>query len=242
MTNDDSMTSRHGSKGPQHIAIIPDGNRRWARMKGLRLMQGYSMGIDKIIDVGLWAKTLGVKTLSVWALSTENIVGRGRHEISLLFKLYTKAVYDKKILKMLSDNHARVNVIGNLSLLPAKLRRGLLLLQKKTREYKDLSINLLIGYGGRDDIAFALKRLYANRILPKHLDSKTIASMLMTATVPDVDLIIRTSGEKRLSGLLPWQSNYSELYFSRKYWPDFSRSDLKRAVDTYKKRERRFGR
>ena len=236
------MMSSRKPGSPEHIAIIPDGNRRWARRRGLKLLQGYSMGIDKVIDVGLWAKMLGVKTLSVWALSTENLTGRSKHEISLLSKLYTKAVYDKKILKMLSDNHARVNVIGNLSLLPEKLRKGLLLLQEKTSRYSDLSINLLIGYGGKDDLTFALKRLCASDISPKDLNSKTIGSMLMTANVPDVDLIIRTSGEKRLSGLLPWQSNYSELYFSRKYWPDFNRNDLKRAIDTYKRRERRFGR
>jgi undecaprenyl diphosphate synthase len=236
------MVSSRESGGPEHVAIIPDGNRRWARGRGLKLLQGYSVGIDKIIDVGLWAKMLGVKTLSVWALSTENLVGRSRHEINLLFRLYTKAVYDSKILKMLSDNHARVNVIGNLSLLPEKLRKGLLMLQEKTSRYNDLSINLLVGYGGKDDLTFALKRLCASSISQKNINSKTIESMLMTANVPDVDLIIRTSGEKRLSGLLPWQSNYSELYFSKKYWPDFNRKDLKRAIDTYKKRERRFGR
>ncbi len=225
---------------PQHIAIIPDGNRRWAHANRLRLQQGYSIGINKIVDVCIWAKRQGVKTISVWALSTENIANRSSTETGLLYRLYAKAATDSHIIKLLESNKARVKVIGNMGLLPERLREALRGLEQRTQAYTELTINLLVGYGGRDDIAHAVKSLNAEKI--KNVDSEAIKSRLMTADVPDVDLIIRTSGEQRLSGLLPWQSNYSELYFARKTWPDFGREDLKRAIDTFQKRQRRFGR
>ncbi len=226
--------------GPGHIAIIPDGNRRWARLNSLGLLRGYSAGINKVVDICIWAKRYGVKTMSIWALSTENATGRSRQETSLLYRLYTRTVYDKKILRTLSENRARVRVIGNLSILPKKLQDGLLMLQEKTRLYGELSINLLVGYGGREDILHAIRSIRHSSKGKVAYDS--VKSMLMTSQVPDVDLIIRTSGERRLSGLLPWQSNYSELYFARKYWPDFGRDDLRRAIYAFRTRQRRFGR
>lgn len=224
---------------PLHIAIIPDGNRRWARSNKLNLMSGYNAGIGKIIDVCTWAKKQGVNTISVWALSTENINQRSSTEIGLLYRLYIKAANDKHILGLLKQNGAHVNIIGNMAILPKKLKDALLKVERQTRMYKDLTVNLLVGYGGREDIAYAVKSINAER--PKRIDSDSIKSRLMTANIPDVDLIIRTSGEKRLSGLLPWQSNYSELYFARKTWPDFGKEDLKRAIDTFHRRQRRFG-
>ncbi|HUC39086.1 MAG TPA: polyprenyl diphosphate synthase [Candidatus Acidoferrum sp.] len=230
---------KKNAQTPLHIAIIPDGNRRWSRSNRLNLRKGYSMGIGKVIDVCTWAKKQGVDTISVWALSTENITQRSKAEIGLLYKLYIKSANDQKILELLEKNGARVNIIGNMSILPKRLKDALLKLQNQTRMYKELTVNLLVGYGGKDDIAYAVRSISAER--PKHIDSEAIKSRLMTADVPDVDLIIRTSGEKRLSGLLPWQSNYSELYFARKTWPDFGREDLKRAIDTFHRRQRRFG-
>ncbi len=236
------MANKHDRSGrtPLHIAIIPDGNRRWAHNNRLNMLQGYNAGINKIIDVCIWAKNQGVKTVSVWALSTENISQRSRGEISLLYKLYTKAANDGSILKMLQDNKANVKIIGNLTLLPEKLRSALKKIERQTRMYKDLSINLLMGYGGRDDIAYAMRSAAATG--QRGINTESARSKLMTANVPDVDLIIRTSGEQRLSGLLPWQSNYSELYFAKKNWPDFGKGDLKRAIDTFRRRQRRFGR
>ncbi len=208
-------------------------------MNRLNLQWGYNAGINKIIDVCIWAKNQGVKTVSVWALSTENAKERSRYEVGLLYKLYTKAANDKGILKLLKENKANVKIIGNMAILPEKLRTALKKVEAQTRMYRDLSINLLVGYGGRDDIAYAVKGLLASNA--KNISADMIKSKLMTAEVPDVDLIIRTSGEKRLSGLLPWQSNYSELYFAKKNWPDFGKEDLKRAIDTFRKRQRRFG-
>ncbi len=231
--------SKCGSGVPLHIAIIPDGNRRWARTNRLNLAKGYGAGINKIIDVCMCAKRQGVKTVSVWALSTENVKQRSSGELSLLYRLYTKAANDSSILKLLQENRANVRIIGNLSLLPTKLREALKRVERKTKMYKDLSINLLVSYSGRDDIEYAVKSVAASGA---RANADSIRSNLMTANVPDVDLIIRTSGERRLSGLLPWQSNYSELYFARKNWPDFGKGDLKRAIETFKKRQRRFGR
>ncbi len=225
---------------PEHIAIIPDGNRRWSRTHRLNLQTGYNAGIQKAVDLCIWAKEQGVKSLSLWALSTENIKNRSRGELNLLYNLYAKTAYDRSLLKKLKENNARVNVIGNMSMLPKRLNDALTYLQNQTRMYKDLSINLLIGYGGRDDIMYAVKRL-SSQHTAKISDEKVKAE-LRTANIPDIDLIIRTSGERRLSGFLPWQSDYSELYFARKYWPDFKKEDLKRAIDTYKRRNRRFGR
>lgn len=223
------------------MAIIPDGNRRWARGNRLNLLKGYRTGINKAIDVCVWAKEQGVRTISVWALSTENATGRSGGELRLLYRLYANATKDKLIMDKLKKNKAHIKVIGNMGLLPKKLREGLADLERKTRMYKELTINLLVGYGGREDITHAVKSICASGVPPGKISSDMIESKLMTASLPDVDLIIRTSGEQRLSGLLPWQSNYSELYFTSKYWPDFGREDLKRAIDTFYRRQRRFG-
>ncbi len=226
---------------PAHVAIIPDGNRRWVRKHGLSLMTGYDTGIKKFIEVAMWAKEMGVKTISIWGLSTENVKNRSSAEINTLFKLYMKAATDPKILKQLDDNRARVRVIGDMAPLPKKLKKELKALEARTRAYKDFSINILVGYGGRDDILYAAKKLLSSHKRRIKLTYETLRENLRTATLPDVDLLIRTSGEMRLSGFLPWQGSYSELYFSKKYWPGFGKEDLKRAIASFSDRERRYG-
>jgi undecaprenyl diphosphate synthase len=226
------------SKAPYHVALIPDGNRRWARQHRLDFFHGYDLGVKKFIKFSIWAKNMGIKVLTVWALSTENVRNRDNRELGVLYKIYIKAAKDKSILKMLKDNDTRINIIGDLALIPASVRKALYSLQNKTKSFRSFTINLLIGYGGRDDLLHALGGV------PRHgkrLGEDAIAKHLITSKVPDVDLVIRTSGEMRLSGLLPWQTCYSELYFAKKYWPDFGRSDLQSAVSEYGKRERRFG-
>jgi undecaprenyl diphosphate synthase len=219
-------------KVPSHIALIPDGNRRWSRGQGLSIMSGYKNGVEKFISFSIWAKSMGVKTLTVWALSTENIRNRSRIELNTLLGLYMRAAKDPKLLALLLRNRARVRFVGNMQLIPANLRRELTKLEAKTRACRELTINLLIGYGGRDDLLYAVGRTGS---------AKEFEKRIMTSSIPDVDLVIRTSGEHRLSGFLPWQTDYSEIYFSRKFWPDFQRRDLKRAIDSYSERERRFG-
>ncbi len=229
------------SSNPKHIAIIPDGNRRWVSKNRTKLYSGYSLGIRKVIDISLLAKKHGVKILTIWALSTENIKKRNRNELNLLYRLYAVTAKDKEILEILRKNSVKVKIIGNLNILPENLKKALSFLQAKTRHYKDLTINLLVGYGGREDIEYMIKKIRAKLIDNPNASLNSINNYLRTAIVPDVDLIIRTSGEMRLSGFLPWQSSYSELYFSKKYWPDFGEEDLKKAIKTFSERNRRFG-
>ncbi|MDE1810758.1 MAG: di-trans,poly-cis-decaprenylcistransferase [Candidatus Micrarchaeota archaeon] len=228
---------------PSHLALIPDGNRRWSKLHRFALFKGYEAGVRKFVDFGIWAKGFGVNTLTVWALSTENISSRSKTEIGTLYALYIKAARDPKILDTLQKNHARIRVIGNLTGVPKKVKEAFAYLEGKTRMYKEFTINLLVGYGGHDDMVYALRRIRAESAHHHRVEitEKTIRENIRTASVPDVDLIIRTSGEMRLSGFLPWQSDYSELYFTKKYWPDFEKADLEKALNVFSQRKRRFG-
>jgi undecaprenyl diphosphate synthase len=238
-----SRNSKHLSPVPRHLALIPDGNRRWSSSHRLEIFNGYQKGVKKFIDFSIWAKGFGVKTLTVWALSTENIKNRSRSEINVLYKLYVNAAKDPKILETLRENRARVRIIGNPKLLPKHVISALHSLERKTKDYKDFTINLLVGYGGKDDILYAFKRIYNYALQGKAngITENLINQSMRTASIPNVDFIIRTSGEMRLSGFLPWQSDYSELYFAKKYWPDFDKRDLERALTVFSERQRRFG-
>lgn len=229
---------------PEHLALIPDGNRRWSSSHRLALFSGYQKGVKKFIDFSIWAKGFGVKTLTVWALSTENIKNRSKEEIGFLYSLYVNAAKDPEVLRMLKENNARIKIIGNSNLLPKKVKEALQSIERKTRRYKDFTINLLIGYGGKDDILYAFKKIcnYALQGKINSISEDLVNESMRTASLPDVDFIIRTSGEMRLSGFLPWQSDYSELYFAKKYWPDFNKRDLKKALKVFSERQRRFGR
>ena len=228
---------------PENVALIPDGNRRWARNHRMTLLSGYSLGVKKAIDFGIWLKGLGVKTFTVWALSTENLNNRNRTELNVLYRLYVKTARDKKVLDLLAKNGARVKVIGNMKLLPRNVSRALKSLESRTKRYKDFTINLLIAYSGKEDILHAAKALVYNAVRERQrrITEALLNSRLRTAAIPEPDLIIRTSGELRLSGFMPWQSSYSELYFTKKYWPDFSKSDLNRAISEFSRRKRRYG-
>ncbi len=236
------MNANKISNPPSHIAIIPDGNRRWAREHMLDLYRGYNLGIKKFIDVSLWAKNFGVRTISVWALSTENLMNRSQKELNMLYALYKRAAYDESLLNKLATNKARVNIIGNSSKLPKDLNRALRSVEERTKDNDELAINILLDYGGREDLLYAVKKLVTKRSNTRlRLTYETIKQNLRSAIVPDIDLVIRTSGEQRTSGLLPWQTSYSEFYFSKKYWPSFSHDDLRAAIEDFSSRQRRFG-
>ena len=224
---------------PRHVALIPDGNRRWARENSLKVFNGYEAGIKKFIDFSIWLKSLGSDTLTVWALSIDNVAGREARELKALYDLYVRAAHDPEILRKLDENGSRVRVIGDTALLPPRVRDALRSVEARTRSYKSFTINLLIAYGGRYDLTVAMRHILSRGAAPTEA---LVRKSLLTSSVPDVDMIIRTSGEQRLSGFLPWQSTYSELYFSKKYWPDFQRKDLERAVNDFSSRHRRFGR
>lgn len=228
---------------PRSVAIIPDGNRRWAKSHKLQLMRGYDIGINKAISVSLWLNKLGIKELSIWALSTENVKNRSKDELKLLYSLYKRTSTDPKVISKFNKNNAKVVLVGDLKILPADVRRDLRSLEKATSKNNDLRINLMIGYGGQEELVHAVKRLLADRIKRriKTINESIFRTYLRSACLIDPDLIIRTSGEMRLSGFLPWQSAYSELYFVNKYWPDFNEKDLKEAIEEYSRRSRRYG-
>ncbi len=228
---------------PSHIALIPDGNRRWAKINKLHILDGYSIGIKRFGEFARWSREFGVKTLTVWALSTENLRNRSKLELKVLFGLYLKAATDKNYLKDLKENKARLRVIGDMSSLPKKLRDALMDLERQTSMYKDLTINLLINYGGKEDLVYSVQQMSKELKHNKNakIDEEFVREHLRSAILPDVDLIVRTSGEMRTSGLLPWQGSYSELYFSKKYWPDFGREDFRKAIQTFSQRQRRYG-
>jgi undecaprenyl diphosphate synthase len=184
----------------------------------------------------------GIHSITVWAFSTEN-AGRPVKEVEALLNIYRKAATDKNIIKRLHETKTRFIVIGEKALLPNDLIILLHKIENMTKNYSDRVIYMLLGYGGREDILHA-----ANEILKEakekkieKVDSDTFKKYMLSKSVPDIDFVIRTSGEERLSGFMPWQSGYAELYFCKKYWPDFNRKDLKKALIEYSKRERRFG-
>lgn len=229
-------------KIPTALALIPDGNRRWARSHSLSFFSGYKQGVEKFIDFADWCKEYGVKNITVWAFSTENFK-RPTPERNALFNIYRKVATDKEILARLHANKTRFNVVGNKALLPSDLARALQKIEIETGAYKDRVINMLIAYGGRDDILHAatqLVRAAVNKGI-RNVSEALFRTYMFSGSVPDIDLVIRTSGEERLSGFMPWQSGYSELYFSNKLWPDFTRKDLQKALAEYERRQRRFG-
>lgn len=229
-------------KTPKSLALIPDGNRRWAKHHMLNFFNGYSKGVEKFIEFAEWCKDYGVGNITVWAFSTENF-NRPGPEKRALFDIYRKVAADRNIIERLHKNRTRFNVIGNKKLLPTDLAKALGNVEQETSHHKERAINMLIAYGGRDDILHAAKTL-VNRAVGERLrdvSSALFKTYLFSNQVPDIDLIIRTSGEERLSGFMPWQTVYSELYFTRKLWPDFTKRDLERALTEYSSRQRRFG-
>jgi undecaprenyl diphosphate synthase len=224
---------------PKHIAIIPDGNRRFAEKKGISRQEGYAIGIRKIGDVLKWCKEHDIRMLTMWGFSTDNFK-RDRDEISGLFELFKDNL--RKAIDSDDSNKKdlRVRFFGRTSMFPKEIqemiRRAEGISSGGERKYQ---LNLLLSYGGREEIVDAVNSIISEGA--RQVDEKAISDHLYTKGLPDPDLIIRTSGEQRLSGLMPWQSCYSEFYFSRKLWPDFSKSDFERALVEFANRRRRYG-
>ncbi len=225
---------------PKTVALIPDGNRRWAKANVLSVAKGYDLGVKKFIEFSEWCKSYGIDSIAVWAFSTENF-SRDKTEVKELFKIYKRAANDKEILARLQKNQTRLKVVGNTKLLPPDLLAALKKVENKTKHYKGRVINMLIGYGGKDDILNAVKKMVGTVKNPSVITDALFRKYLISGAMPEIDLIIRTSGEHRLSGFMPWQTSYSELYFSKKLWPDFTKQDLHTALLDYNKRHRRFG-
>jgi short-chain Z-isoprenyl diphosphate synthase len=229
---------------PRHIGVILDGNRRWARTVGLDHSTGHRRGADHIADVLRWSEEVGVEVVTLWMLSTDNL-SRSSEELAELVGIITDAVGD-----LAASGRWRLQVVGALDLLPPEFARSLRAAQERTADVVGLHVNIAVGYGGRREIADAVRAMLREHAgngisLEELADSfsvEHIAEHLYTKGQPDPELVIRTSGEQRLGGFLLWQSVHSEFYFCEAYWPDFRRVDFLRALRSYAARERRLGR
>jgi undecaprenyl diphosphate synthase len=224
---------------PQHIGIIMDGNRRWAKKRGLTAMQGHEAGAKALVKIVEHCLDLGVKTLTIYALSTENWRKRAKKEVEGLFNLLTKIAKEKS--KEYKKKGIKVAVLGEFQAFPRKVVRAIKEILKIVKEHERLKVNIALNYGGRDEILMAVKKIIGEGVSPRKLNEEMFSKFLYTNGEPDPDLIIRTGGEIRLSNFLLWQMSYSELYFTDVLWPDFGPKELEKAIAEYQRRQRRFG-
>lgn len=223
---------------PQHIAIIVDGNRRWARERGLPTLAGHKKGAERVGEIVKYAQELGVKIITIYAFSTENWK-RQKEEVSYLMGLFDD--YARSKIDEARDLGIQVRILGDIHGLPNSLQKALSQLMEATRNNEKLIFNIAINYGGRDELVRAFRKLLLANVPAAELSEELISNNLDTAGLPDPDLIIRTSGEQRLSNFLPWQGTYAELYFPQVYWPDFDKKQLDIALEEFRKRQRRMG-
>lgn len=224
---------------PQHIAIIMDGNRRWARQRGLPEGKGHEAGTDALEKIVESAAKIGVKTITVYALSTENIRERAKREIAGLFNLM-RSSYHTKLKKMMA-NGVKISILGELNGLPKTIQRLIEELKKTYIKNESIKLNIALNYGGKKEIVEAIKDLVKKGIDVDKINDELISTHLYTNGQKDPDLVIRTGGRIRLSNFLLWQTAYSELYFTKTLWPDFSPEELKKAIKWYQTQQRNFG-
>ena len=222
-------------KLPAHIALIMDGNGRWAKRRFRPRSYGHRMGVQNMVRICSHAFRLGVRIVTVYALSTENLF-RPKEELDTLFDLI-RTYFSKKKDKLL-EMGVKINVLGDLSVFPADIRENILRVMDETRSLTDGLFNICLDYGSRQEIVRAVNAAVAQG---RFVDEASFSALLQTGGLPDPDLIIRTGGEVRLSNFLLYQAAYSELYFSNKMWPEFSKRDLEKAIENYSARDRRFG-
>lgn len=223
---------------PAHLAIIMDGNGRWAQARGLSRSEGHKAGVHAVKSIVTECRKLGIPHLTLYTFSQENW-GRPREEVALLFQLLVSFLGQE--LPSMLENDIRLRVFGEISELPLAARSALNHALKKTEHCASMTVNLALNYSGRAEILRAVRSLLAKGLSPNNLTEESFAAELYTAGQPDPDLIIRTSGECRLSNYLLYQSAYSELYFTSVLWPDFGVSELHEALRAYAGRNRRFG-
>lgn len=223
---------------PAHIAIIMDGNGRWAKKRGLPRAAGHKIGIESVRDIVETCSQLGTKFLTLYTFSTENWK-RPKEEVSTLMRLLLRSL--KKEIEELNQNNVRLTAIGNIVSLPVAVQEELNEAIEKTKKNDGLVLNLALSYSGRWEIIEAVKNIVNSKIKPDEIDDKLFSGFLTTKNIPDPDLLIRTSGEVRVSNFLLWQIAYSEIFISDILWPDFRRKYLYEAIKNFQKRERRFG-
>lgn len=234
-------------KLPRHVAVMADGNRRWARMNapGEPLATGYRAGAAKLTDFCGWCDEVGIELVTIWVLSTDNLTRNESDELTPLLEVIAELFED-----LSHRDHWRVQAVGDLSLLPDDIASRIRVAAATTDGRSGMHVNIAVGYGGRHELRDAVRSLLAAeaakgtdlRELAQTLEIDQIADHLYTKGQPDPDLVIRTSGEQRLSGFLIWQSAHSEFYFHEALWPDFRKVDFVRALRSYAQRERRYGR
>ena len=229
-------------KIPNHVAIILDGNGRWAKAKGMPRTYGHVKGCANLETICDDVKDLGIKYLTVYAFSTENWK-RSRDEVEALMKLFRS--YLKKCVKIAERNKMRVKIIGDTSVFDEVIRERIHYLEEVSKDYDELYFQIALNYGSRDEITRGMRRMAQDaaegKLIPTQITEETIEGYLDTAGVPDPDLLIRTSGELRLSNFLLWQLAYTEFYFTEVPWPDFDKQELIRAIEKYNQRDRRYG-
>jgi undecaprenyl diphosphate synthase len=227
-----------GSKTPTHVAIIMDGNGRWALSRGLPRLVGHRAGTENLRRIIRACVEFGVKYLTIYAFSTENW-GRPREEIDGLMHIL-EDVIDKELAELHQEG-VQLRHIGRLERLDPKIQEKVLDAIELTKNNQRLILNVAFNYGGRDEIICAIRKMIKDGIKPEAVDEELVNRYLFTAGTPDPDLIIRTSGELRISNFLIWQAAYSEWYVTPTYWPDFNKEEFRKVLDAYAQRDRRFG-
>ncbi len=229
---------------PHHIAIIMDGNRRFARDVGMHPVEGHEAGRDTLENVVDWCLDIGVEVLTVYAFSTENFE-RNPGEVQALMDLFEENFYDMAEDERVHEHEIRVRAIGRTSALPGYVRKAIDYAESRTEDYDNYHYNIAVAYGGREEIVSAIRdiarQVERGELKPEEITEENVDENLYTAALPDPDLILRTSGEERISNFLLWQLAYSELYFADVNWPDLRKVDFLRAIRDYQRRQRRYG-
>ena len=230
---------------PNHISIIMDGNRRFAWNSKIDTNIGHEKGKEKLKEVMDWILDLGVPYLSVYALSTENINERSEEELNTLYELYYNGLNEMASDPKIHNRKVKVQAVGRLEMLPENVREAINNVEEKTADYSDFLFTVCLAYGGREEIVDAVRKVsqeYATgSIKLEEINTEKISNNLYSSDLPDPDLVIRTSGEERISNFLLWQIAYSELHFTDVHWPSFNKKDLYEAIESYQNRRRRFG-
>jgi tritrans,polycis-undecaprenyl-diphosphate synthase [geranylgeranyl-diphosphate specific] len=229
---------------PRHVAIIMDGNRRFAAQMGLDPLEGHMVGRERLEELVNWCLEVGIRVLTVYAFSTENLK-RSPAEVEKLMRLFAENFRRAGDDERAHKHKIRVRALGQVSLLPQDVQDAIRYAEEKTKCYDQYSFNIAVAYGGREEILKAIREIARDardgKVRPEDIDEKLVSSHLYTSDIPDPDLILRTSGEERISNFLLWQLAYSELYFADVYWPGLRKVDFLRAIRSYQKRKRRFG-
>ncbi len=229
---------------PSHVAVIMDGNRRYAKEFGLLVSEGHEKGKQKLEEMLEWCLEIGVRMLTVYAFSTENIA-RSRDEVDGLIRMFVQNFKKLGDDERVHKNRIRVRILGQKDLLPDDLKAAVSYAEERTKGYDSYFFNVAVFYGGREEIVQAIRKIAEavkdGKLTPADISERTFSEYLYTRDMPDPDLILRTSGEERISNFLLWQLAYSELYFADVYWPGFRKIDFLRAIRSYQQRRRRFG-